>query len=838
MFKNSLFYLLFVIAVVGLTACLRADEDDSRTKTTSMTISFDVIPLEGETSDADTKSVIAVVDNSASIADFNIWIYNPDGTLRTGGYTGYHSSYSTDTKVRIGTLETGCRYYVRVLANVGEVAAPQTLSLCDAYTVDWDISAFNSVGAMPMSFKTEFTAEDVNDDITVHLERLFAKFTFGVDASAFAHGTFTVKSLALKNAPSCCTAFGPNAIGMTATAVDGDYATSGDLEAINGGFSKTFYLYENLQGNVLDGNTDSWKKEFDNYNQNKAAYKEKCSYLEVVGDYAGEDGLVSSNVTYKAYLGENATTSFDVTRNRANSVTLVLDEYNSLYKNGFWKLTPGTITDNRSINVPASLTIPALTTQNLSVTVSPANLQVNIETDASYASAKLTRDPAGVSFTGSKTISITSTEAFSEEKNTVLTFKTWDGRKSASTTLTVVDVIDRYGDPSGLSISCADVPASGGSVTSGSISGTCSQEVWYVSGAHKTLTDVPYTTSWSGGASGIASLGTTAKARSVVGDKLTLTYSANGKSGTAQVDVYQAENKVTGRETAGTGEDLKDYAVSIYDVSKSAGISAGGESVTFKVGASHQRSSWNKYKDIYSSGARGSVYDGEHSAYCAVNDDVVLSVSESWGSLDRSECSSGSTVTLTLDAHTGEARSLTVTAGNKNDLAKTATQSFSQNQGKTIVSTTTEWDYEDAGSRSYNGDYTVSISPVSKDVARSSGSFDITVTAGHTQYSQPQKKKRSKTKNIWSDDTVTYDNYSEWSAPYDDGTPTGTAKTDTAALSSDSDWLSATSTLCSYTENTGNTARSGKITASNGGTTAVLTVNQAGPDWEIVVEDN
>ncbi len=102
------------------------------------------------------------------------------------------------------------------------------------------------------------------------------------------------------------------------------------------------------------------------------------------------------------------------------------------------------------------------------------------------------------------------------------------------------DVVDYYDAPTGLSVTCGDIPASGGTVSSGSVSGTATQVVHYKSGATSTI-DVSFTESWSTAVSA-SNLQKTVKSRTKVGT-LTLTYTANGKSNTASCDVYQAKNE-------------------------------------------------------------------------------------------------------------------------------------------------------------------------------------------------------------------------------------------------------------------------------------------------------
>lgn len=111
-----------------------------------------------------------------------------------------------------------------------------------------------------------------------------------------------------------------------------------------------------------------------------------------------------------------------------------------------------------------------------------------------------------------------------------------------------------YGVPT-VSVTASDVPASGGSVTSGTVSYSQSCTQHYTSGDVLALSPVTSggSVSWSGGASNIPSLGTMVKARTAVGSPLVATVTLNGKSGSSSVTVYQAENKV---ESYGPWDDV------------------------------------------------------------------------------------------------------------------------------------------------------------------------------------------------------------------------------------------------------------------------------------------
>ena len=852
--------------ILGVISCLQVDEDSKSIITTSVSFSFKVSPT------PQTKSAFTAEHDSSTIKDLNLWVYDSDGSLREGGY------FTRTDSLKISGLAIGGKYYVRVLANVGEKPVPQTLLECDALTLGWDIASFNQEGAMPMSYADSFTALALGTAMDVHLVRLFAKYTFGVDASSFFHGTFTVRSLRLRNAPSCCRIFSANAASGDDGVMDGDYATADDLAAINDGFSKTFYLYENLQGDILSGNSDSWKKEFVNYNQSKSDCADKCSYLEVVGDYAGGDGLLASGVTFRAYLGENATTNFDVTRNTEYTVTLVLDEYNSLYKNGLWKLTPGTITDNRSISVPSSITVSSLGSATLPITVSPSNLQVCLSTDSDFAAARLSK-----TLNGNSSVSLRNTEALAADRSTRLTFTTWDSRKSTSCVVTVKAAVTLSGTSTewdyqsagsreydggywakigGSSSSSVSVGASAGSVevsaTAGHThyvqpqeqarsrtkyswsDGSVSYGAWsgwssaydYGSATTSSVSDTPSLTSSASWLSASGSYGenTSASARSA------MVTASNGGS-TATLTVNQAAGKtITGTssesqtQSAGSREYDDGYWALVGGQSSSSvsvGYEAGSVEVSATAGHTHhiQPQSQTRSRDVYSwsdgsvtYGEWGSwsVYDDGTVASSSVSDTPTLKSSSSWLSVSG---------TYTANSSTSSSRSATITATNGSASAKlTVTQA----KKPSITATTVEYEYQSASSVESDGNYWVLIggsSSSSASVGAAAGSVTVAATAGHTHTVQPRSQKRSRNKYTWSDGSVTYGDWGSWSSAYNDGSATSSSVSDTPSLKSSASWLSTGGV---YSANTStSSSRNATITATNGSAKATLKVTQS-----------
>lgn len=114
--------------------------------------------------------------------------------------------------------------------------------------------------------------------------------------------------------------------------------------------------------------------------------------------------------------------------------------------------------------------------------------------------------------------------------------------KKVTVTVSQAAGVKTYGTPTVYLGSIADIPASGG--TAATPTYTYSQ-LWGWNGKTNDGGTISSGASvvWSENISG-SNLGTTAKARTKLGSR-TLTVTLNGKSGSASIDVYQAENKIT-----------------------------------------------------------------------------------------------------------------------------------------------------------------------------------------------------------------------------------------------------------------------------------------------------
>jgi hypothetical protein len=219
-----------------------------------------------------------------------------------------------------------------------------------------------------------------------------------------------------------------------------------------------------------------------------------------------------------------------------------------------------------------------------------------------------------------------------------------------------------------VTLTCNDVPASGGSVKTGNV--TYSQTYGWngaTTGAG-VITEGEAYISWIGGVDNIPSLGTTVKSRTKVG-VLGVTVYINGKSGNANADIYQAENKVTN-----SNYNPRITAYGTPTISIGSGLTAAGGSATVSASVTNTET----YNALYSSGAIGPnqtrSVGGSLSISMTANGNSRFSLS-------------GNTITHSSMGTNETTDTITIKAVNDGDSSKSATASKSITNSKTVKST-------------------------------------------------------------------------------------------------------------------------------------------------------
>lgn len=219
-----------------------------------------------------------------------------------------------------------------------------------------------------------------------------------------------------------------------------------------------------------------------------------------------------------------------------------------------------------------------------------------------------------------------------------------------------------------VTLTCNDVPASGGSVKTGNV--TYSQTYGWngeITGAG-VITEGEAYISWNGGVDNIPSLGTTVKSRTKVG-VLGVTVNINRKSGNANADIYQAENKVTN-----SNYNPRITAYGTPTISIGSGLTAAGGSATVSASVTNTET----YNALYSSGATGPNQTRS----------VTGSLSISMTANGNSRFSlSGNTITHSSMGTNETTDTVTIKAVNNGDSSKSATASKNITNSKTVKST-------------------------------------------------------------------------------------------------------------------------------------------------------
>lgn len=217
-----------------------------------------------------------------------------------------------------------------------------------------------------------------------------------------------------------------------------------------------------------------------------------------------------------------------------------------------------------------------------------------------------------------------------------------------------------------VTLTCNDVPASGGSVKTGNV--TYSQTYGWngtTTGAGIITKGEAYI-NWTGGVDNIPSLGTTVKSRTKVG-VLGVTVNINGKSGNANADIYQAENKVT------NSYNPRITAYGTPTISIGSGLTAAGGSATVSASVTNTET----YNALYSSGATGlnqtRSVGGSLSIFMTANGNSRFSLS-------------GNTITHSSMGTNETTDTITIKAVNDGDSSKSATASKSITNSKTVKS--------------------------------------------------------------------------------------------------------------------------------------------------------
>ena len=367
--------------------------------------------------------------------------------------------------------------------------------------------------------------------------------------------------------------------------------------------------------------------------------KARTKVGQVTVTYTGE-GSVTANKTVDIYQAENKVTNSDITITKETPINLSATMHINKVSDGLSYSQKTTYTSGATTDITTGANI----TYSVQNPVTGFTLSNNI-------------------------LKVTPNKSLNPRNGFVVRINILLNGKTAIKDITYNQAAGyyTYANPV-VTLTCNDVPASGGSVKTGNV--TYSQTYGWngtTTGAG-VITEGEAYISWTGGVDNIPSLGTTVKSRTKVG-VLLVTVNINGKSGNANADIYQAENKVTN-----SNYNPRITAYGTPTISIGSGLTAAGGSATVSASVTNTET----YNALYSSGATGPNQTRS----------VSGSVSISMTTNGHSRFSlSGNTITHSSMGTKETTDIITIKVVNDGDSSKSATASKSITNSKTVKST-------------------------------------------------------------------------------------------------------------------------------------------------------
>ena len=304
--KHNLSLLLMLFLIIG---CIPKEHLFEENKVKKSTI---YLQYQGE-----TKSLNNI--NDQLIDNCNILIYDSKGNLTCNHYSSNGPIYSIRASIKNGE-----KYSIYFIANIGDLSGNQAIlqekNLKEyKYKILYYSEIANINGAVPMGFSRQNIELQDNTELIISLTRCVSLITISVDKSLLdENDTFNIISAKLKNVPASIKIFDQSKTEFPADVLEtGDYANEHDLIALNEGKKIGYYMFENMQGDLLPENTISSNKVF----PENCIYNNLCTYFEIEVNYNNTTHY--GTTIYRFYLGKNHTSNFDIERNNSYEITIM-----------------------------------------------------------------------------------------------------------------------------------------------------------------------------------------------------------------------------------------------------------------------------------------------------------------------------------------------------------------------------------------------------------------------------------------------------------------------------------------------------------------------------------
>ena len=299
-----------IIPVLAMLVCLGSCVEKAIPDDRAVAVSF---TAEGPSSWAvGTRSILTDTDIETKATCVTLAAYTGGALDAFGYYTSPHSMTLS--------LVSGRSYTVYALVNMGDMrnALPALESELEniTYTIPSYTSGSTSINSrgIPMSGSIDHVAGSGGSTV-IPVRRLLAKVTANLSCD---WDSATIASVKVHGMNGRLRPFGDSAAqGASDMLPEVEYCAGGGVSS----GTYVFYVPENRQGTVT-GITDSADKSHER-NATVNAMRERLTYLETS---VSTTGTWTGTVTYRSYLGRNATTDFDIEGNARYIWTVVFRE--------------------------------------------------------------------------------------------------------------------------------------------------------------------------------------------------------------------------------------------------------------------------------------------------------------------------------------------------------------------------------------------------------------------------------------------------------------------------------------------------------------------------------
>ena len=332
---------LIMILMLALAACRGGDREPDALQDGGLAeVGFRILAAGG----LGTRSSIGAAEDRI---DNLLVLFYEDGRLLPE-LTVSLSAIGADN-VAVGvSLGIGHSFDVVSFANCTVTPAPQTLAEARALCYGCDGCSGWSQG-IPMAGYKSVKVSYRMPDVEMQLVRLAARLDLTIDTSSLQHGSISFTSVAVRQMNRSCPFFGTGCATASSGVCDGDCASADDLASINASgpyCSATFYLLENMQGNLLEGNSDPDRKT-PSVLSARGYDPGLCTYLEIRGTYSDLSGhMTSDSLVSHLYLGSDALGNFDLERNHRYGLSVTISDNGCLRTD--WKIN-GYLDDRRRL---------------------------------------------------------------------------------------------------------------------------------------------------------------------------------------------------------------------------------------------------------------------------------------------------------------------------------------------------------------------------------------------------------------------------------------------------------------------------------------------------------